>query len=260
MRPAAAPAAVALRHVTFGYAAEPVLESVTFRVEPGRFAALIGPNGSGKTTSLLILLGLLRPWRGEAAIFGRPAREQEEPLGYVPQRVRIPEAFPLTVLDVVVMGRYGRLGIGRRVRREDRARSLEALEEVGLAHLARRRFGSLSGGQQQRALIARALTAEPRLLLLDEPTAGLDPPARAAFYHLLCELQARTGLTVLTASHDIEVVALHADHLILLDRRVRAAGPPGEVLGDPAFREVYRFPPEHEHPLRERDAGAGAGP
>jgi ABC-type Mn2+/Zn2+ transport system ATPase subunit len=118
---------------------------------------------------------------------------------------------------------------------------------VGMSDLAGRRFSDLSGGQQQRALIARALAGEPHLLLLDEPTAGLDPAARARFYALVCDLQHGQGLTVLCASHDLEVVAEHVDRLVLLDRAVRADGPPREVLTSPALGRAYAFPDPHDH-------------
>jgi ABC-type Mn2+/Zn2+ transport system ATPase subunit len=145
------------------------------------------------------------------------------------------------------MGRYGRLGLWRRPGREDHARVHEALERVGMLNVDRERFGDLSGGQQQRVLIARALCAEPRLLILDEPTAGLDPAAQARFYTLVCDLQRQEGLTLLCASHDLDVVSAHADHVILLDRRVRAHGAPSDVLGSRALDRSYDFPPPHVH-------------
>jgi ABC-type Mn2+/Zn2+ transport system ATPase subunit len=173
---------VLCRDVWFAYHHEaPALEGVSFAVAPGSFTALIGPNGAGKSTLLRILLGLLRPDRGEVEIFGAPAGDRGRPIGYVPQRVKLPAGFPLTVSEVVLMGRYGRLGLLRRPGAADRTLAAEALAQVGMSELAGRRFSDLSGGQQQRALIARALAGEPHLLLLDEPTAGLDPAARARF-------------------------------------------------------------------------------
>ncbi|HVQ24967.1 MAG TPA: metal ABC transporter ATP-binding protein, partial [Planctomycetota bacterium] len=225
----------------------PALEGASFAVAPGSFAALIGPNGAGKSTLLRLLLGLLRPARGTLEIFGAPPGGRAAPIGYVPQRVKLPAGFPLTVAEVALMGRYGRLGLLRRPAAADRALALHALEQVGLADQARRRFSDLSGGQQQRALIARALAGEPNLLLLDEPTAGLDPAARARFYALVCDLQHGQGLTVLCASHDLEIVSEHVDRLILLDRAVRADGSPGDVLASAALTRAYAFPVGHEH-------------
>lgn len=224
-----------------------MLESVSFELEQGRFAALIGPNGAGKTTCLRLLLGLLKPSRGSVEVFGRPAGRLDRPLGYVPQRVRIPQGFPLTVREMVLMGRYGLIGIGRRAGPDDYRAVDDALDKVGLSDMAGRRYQDLSGGQQQRALIARALVGEPLLLLLDEPTASLDAAARARFYTLVCDLQHERGLTLLVASHDLEDVALHADVLFLLDRTLRASGTPTEVLKSPELARAFAFPPPHTH-------------
>ncbi|NIP59947.1 MAG: ATP-binding cassette domain-containing protein, partial [Gemmatimonadetes bacterium] len=142
--------AILLRDLSFAYDGPPVLQDVTLSVSPGEFAALIGPNGAGKSTCLRILLGLLKPTEGRVLVFGRPPGRQLQPIGYVPQRVRIPTGFPLTSEEAVVMGRYGRLGLGRRPGRRDRERSREALAQVGLADRAEDGFSELSGGQQQR--------------------------------------------------------------------------------------------------------------
>jgi ABC-type Mn2+/Zn2+ transport system ATPase subunit len=236
--------AIVFDDVWFAYGATPVLEAVSFAVATARFTALIGPNGAGKTTLLHLVLGLIRPRHGRVLAFGRPIAERE-PIGYIPQRVRVPRGFPVTVRELVLMGRYGRIGLGRRPARRDRQIAERALERVGLGDLAERPFGALSGGQQQQVLIARALTGEPRLLLLDEPTTGLDPAAREAFYNLCCELQREVGMTLIAASHDIDAVARHADTVVLINRRVLAIGPPEEVLGSEALRAAYRFPATH---------------
>ncbi len=241
-------AAVSLEDVDFSYGEEAVLRGVNLEVPAGSFTAVIGPNGAGKSTLLRLVLGLLRPERGSVRVFGHPPEGRHRPIGYVPQRVTLPKGFPLSALEVVLMGRYRSLGVGRRPRRRDRRKALEALELVGLGGQAHRRFQDLSGGQQQRALIARALVGEPCLLVLDEPTAGLDPAARARFYGLVCDLQRARGLTLLCASHDVEDVADHAQSLVLLNRGVQAQGPPAEVLAGDAIREVYHFPRPHEHP------------
>lgn len=243
----AAPPAIRLHGVTYAYDGGPVLEDLSLEVPTGSFAALIGPNGAGKSTCLRILLGILRPLRGRVEIFGRPPGRQDEPIGYVPQRVQIPGGFPLSVLEVAVMGRYGRLGPGRRPGPEDRDEARKSLAMVGLADQEGRRFADLSGGQQQRVLIARALATRPRLLLLDEPTAGLDPGARARFYTMVCDLQQARGLTLFCASHDVEIVAAHADQVFLLDRTLRAAGSPARVLESPALARTYHFPTPHRH-------------
>jgi zinc transport system ATP-binding protein len=249
-----------LRDVWFSYGSRSVLEDVTLEVPAGSFAALIGPNGAGKSTLLRLILGILKPQKGTVSLFGRPPGKHGEPVGYVPQGINLPRGFPLSVEDVVLMGRYGLLGPIRRPAAEDRNRAIRALDQVGMGGHADRRFEDLSGGQRQRVLIARALVGDPCLLILDEPTSGLDPAARAGFYAQACDLQRDRGLTVFSASHDVEDVAQHAQTLILLDRTVRAAGAPAEVLEGPAIREVYPFPPPHVHSHEDlHEAGATAG-
>jgi ABC-type Mn2+/Zn2+ transport system ATPase subunit len=242
------PVPVSFEDVSFSYSGLQVLERVSFQVTQGQFAALIGPNGSGKTTALRLLLGIMPPTRGRVLIFGASPGSQAEVVGYIPQRVSPPRGFPLTVGEVVLMGRYGRIGLGRRPRLSDRRAAGQALERVGLGEFTGNRFETLSGGQQQRVLIARALAADPDLLLLDEPTAGLDPSARSDFYNLCCTLQREARLTLLAASHDIEAVAHHADHVVLLNHAVLAVGPPQDVLSSPLLQQAYRFPERHREP------------
>lgn len=239
--------AIRVNDLWFSYGRRQVLEGVSMDVEPGSFAALIGPNGAGKSTLLRLLLGVLKPQRGKISILGRRPGEQGQPIGYVPQGIRLPRGFPLSVLDVVLMGRYGNLGLFHRPGRKDRIQSEEVLDSVGMLAFKDRSFEDLSGGQQQRVLIARALVGDPCLLILDEPTAGLDPAARARFYGRVCDLQRARGLTLFCASHDVEDVAQHAQTLILLDHKVRAMGPPQDVLKSSAVPEVYQFPPPHVH-------------
>lgn len=240
-------ATVIFDHVYFAYRRDDVLVDVDFSVAAGTFTALIGPNGAGKTTLLRLLLGLNRPRSGRITVLGQKPGSRGHRIGYVPQATGVPEGFPLTLEEVVLMGRYPRVGFGRRPKALDRAAVREVLGRVKLAELAGRRFSELSGGQQQRALIARALVAEPRLLLLDEPTAGLDPAAQARFYDLCCTLQRTEGLTLIAASHDVEVVVRHADTVLLIDRTVRAMGTPRSVLDSDQLDHVYDFPRDHQH-------------
>jgi zinc transport system ATP-binding protein len=233
--------------VWFSYGSRAVLEGVTLEVPAGSFVALIGPNGAGKSTLLRLILGILKPQKGAISLFGKPPGRHGEPIGYVPQGINLPRGFPLSVEDVVLMGRFGVLGPFRRPSRRDRDRARHALAQVAMEGHAERRFEDLSGGQRQRVLIARALVGDPCLLVLDEPTSGLDPAARASFYAEVCDLQRERGLTLLSASHDVEDVAQHAQDLILLDHTVRATGAPQDVLRSPAILEVYRFPPPHVH-------------
>jgi len=241
-------AAVSFEDVWFSYNGTNTLAGASFEIERGRFAALIGPNGAGKTTALRLLLGIMQPARGHVWLFGARPGQQNEVIGYIPQRITAPRGFPLTVHEVVLMGRYGRIGLARRPRRGDHDAAARALERVGLSHLGGHLFGSLSGGQQQRVLIARALAGEPDLLLLDEPTAGLDPAARADFYNLCCTLQREAHLTLLVASHDIDAVAQHADDVVLVNHTVLAVGSPHDVLHSPLLQDAYRFPERHHEP------------
>jgi len=159
-----------LQDVWYSYGARKVLEGVSLEVPAGSFAALIGPNGAGKSTLIRLVLGILKPQRGTVSLFGNPPGKNDQPIGYVPQGINLPRGFPLSVEDVVLMGRYGNLGPVRRPSRADRDRVRESLDQVGAVLLAGRRFEDLSGGQKQRVLIARALVGEPCLLILDEPT------------------------------------------------------------------------------------------
>jgi ABC-type Mn2+/Zn2+ transport system ATPase subunit len=245
--------AVSFRGVRFGYGRTDVLDDVTLTVAEGTFTALIGPNGAGKTTLLRLLLGLETPREGEVRVFGESPGARGQRIGYVPQKTGVPDGFPLSVEEVVLMGRYALMGWGRRPSRADRDAARSALARVSLADAASRRFGELSGGQQRRALIARALVGEPRLLLLDEPTAGLDPAAQARFYDVCCVLQREEGLTLIAASHDVDVVAQHADTVLLIDRSVQAMGPPAVVLSTAELDRVYDFPRDHVHRTRPDD-------
>ncbi len=252
---AAAEAAIEFTGVFFGYRGDVVLRDVTFTLGEGTFTALIGPNGAGKTTLLRLLLGLDQPDQGRIFVFRQPAGSKQE-IGYVPQRTGVPEGFPMSTREVVLMGRYASVGLGRRPGRADHEAVARALARVGLSDVARHRFSELSGGQQRRALIARALVSGPRLLLMDEPTAGLDPAAQARFYDTCCTLQREEGITLLAASHDIDVVARHADMVLLLDRTVQAIGRPADVLASDRLDLVYNFPHGHVHAPAERPEGA----
>jgi ABC-type Mn2+/Zn2+ transport system ATPase subunit len=196
-------ALVTLDDVALGYDGRPVLEHVSFAVERGDFTALLGPNGGGKTTLLRGMLGLIPLLAGEIRYgFDRAAT----PPGYVPQKDSLDPIFPLTVYEVALMGTYARLGPLRPVGRRRRALAADCLAQVGLSDAGERPFWTLSGGQKQRVLIARALAAEPELLLLDEPTAGIDAEAEAAIMGLIARFNRERGLTVLLVSHHLRLV------------------------------------------------------
>jgi ABC-type Mn2+/Zn2+ transport system ATPase subunit len=192
-----------LRDVSLGYDSRVVLARLSFVVESGECLALVGPNGAGKTTLLRGILGLIPVLAGQIAYgFDRST----SPPGYVPQRETLDSIFPLTVFEVVLMGTYGRLALLQPVGRRQRQLAVHCLEQVGLAALADQPFWALSGGQKQRVLIARALAVEPRLLVLDEPTAGVDPGAATAIMDLMARLNCDQGLTVVLVSHHLRLV------------------------------------------------------
>jgi zinc transport system ATP-binding protein len=223
------PAAIHMRDLWVSYNHQPVLEDITLDIEENTCVGVLGPNGAGKSTLLKVILGLLPPTRGEILVFGedpRQGRSQGNLIGYLPQRPLSNPRFPVSVLDVVLMGRYGRLGLGRRPGREDREAALALLERLGIPHLAHRPIGEISGGQQQRVFIARALAVNPRLLILDEPTISLDACSQDEVYDLVNRLKSEMELTVIMVSHDIGAVASHVDDIICLNRRVHVHAPP----------------------------------
>ncbi len=232
---------VELRGVWVDFGGHPVLEDITFSAAAGEFVSVVGPNGAGKTTLLKVILGLIRPRRGEVQVFGVPPwklGKQRARIGYVPQVEEVDPRFPLRVLDVVLMGRYGALGLGRRPGAADRHAAVEALKLVGIAHLAGKPLGELSGGQRQRVFVARALAVKPELLLLDEPTTGIDPAASESFYELLRRIQ-KTGVTVIMVTHDVGVISRYVDKVACLNRRLVVHGRPEEVMADAALAEMY---------------------
>jgi manganese/iron transport system ATP-binding protein len=222
-----------------GYDGRTALEGVTLTIEEGCLAGLVGPNGSGKSTLLRAILGLHRPWRGEVRLFGQKIDRARRLLGYMPQVELVDWDFPASVFDVVMMGRYGRLGPVRRPSRRDREVVWRCLEQVGMADLAQRQIGELSGGQQRRVLIARTLTQEPHILLLDEPFAGLDAAGQHDLMDLFNEVQA-AGKTLLVATHDLSCVAACFHHAVLLNRKVIAYGEPRTVFTEETLNATFQ--------------------
>jgi ABC-type Mn2+/Zn2+ transport system ATPase subunit len=221
--------AVDVRHISAGYNTHAALEDVTFSIEQGCLAGLVGPNGSGKSTLLRVLLGLHKPWRGEVRILGQRRSPKRGRIGYTPQSELVDWSFPVTALDVVLMGRYAKLGLVRWPGRRDREVAMASLERVHLADLAQRQIGELSGGEQRRMLIARALAQEAELILLDEPLAGLDATAQHDLLRLLEELR-KENKTLFVSDHNLSSVAANFDHAVLLNRRVVAFGRPSDVF------------------------------
>ncbi|MGQ9573227.1 MAG: metal ABC transporter ATP-binding protein [Dehalococcoidia bacterium] len=231
--------AIEVRDVWAGYDGRAALEGVTLAIEEGCLAGLVGPNGSGKSTLLRVVLGLHRPWRGEVRLFGQKTDRIRRLLGYMPQVELVDWAFPVSVFDVVMMGRYGRLGLLRRPSRPDREVVWRCLEQVGMADLAHRQIGELSGGQQRRVLIARTLAQEPRVLLLDEPFTGLDASAQHDLLDLLNEVRA-AGKTLLVATHDLSCVAAAFDHAACLNRKIIAFGRPQAIFTEEILNATFQ--------------------
>jgi len=208
-------------HLWFGYApqpAPPVLEDVSLEIGKDEFLGVIGPNGGGKTTLLKLILGLLEPQQGSVRVFGdEPARARDR-VGYVPQHARIDPSIPASVLDVVLTGRLRRSSWGARYGRQHVERAMAALEQTGTEDLAGRGLGTLSGGQRQRVLIARGLAADAQLLLLDEPTAGVDPHIERGLTDLLPRLNEL--LPIVIVSHDVSFVTAHLNRIACLNRRL----------------------------------------
>ncbi|MCS7173454.1 MAG: metal ABC transporter ATP-binding protein [Armatimonadetes bacterium] len=220
---------------------ERILEDVDLVVHRGDFLGIIGPNGAGKTTLLRVMLGLVSPSRGLVRLFGEDLRSFRSwhRIGYVPQRSVPYEArLPATVLEVVLSGRIGRVGLGRRFTRADREAAERALLTVGMERYRDRPVARLSAGQQQRVQIARALATEPELLILDEPTVGVDVEAQEQFYGLLHRLNGE-GVTLVLVSHDIGVVAREVTQLACLNRRLFFHGSPQEALRSGALERLY---------------------
>lgn len=212
------PPVVEIRGLWAAYEHEPILEDINLVINRGDFIGLIGPNGGGKSTLLKVLLGLLAPMRGEVRLFGQLPVRGRRMVGYVPQSFAFDRAFPIRVHEVVRMGRLSRHGPGRRYTEADDAAVHTALEQVDAWRLRDKPFGTLSGGQRQRVLIARALAAEPQLLILDEPTASVDPQGRADLYEILRTLNER--MSILLVTHDMLAISSYVKSVGCLNRRL----------------------------------------
>lgn len=218
-----------IRDLTVAYDNKPVLWDVDLDVPDGSLMAVIGPNGAGKSTLIKSALGLTPRAAGTVRIFGEDLRLNRRAVAYVPQRSGVDWDFPTDALDVVTMGTYGRLGWLRPPGRREREKAMECLEMVGMADFARRQISRLSGGQQQRVFLARALAQDARLLIMDEPMAGVDATTEAAVLGILHSLRDQ-GRTVLVVHHDLETVADHFDHVALLNVKLIAAGATAQTL------------------------------
>ena len=229
---------VELRGVTAGYQGSRVLDGVNLRVMPGDFVGLLGPSGSGKTTLLRTILGAVPVRSGQVLVDGKTVRGRRNRAGYVPQLETIDWNFPVTVEEAVMMGRTMSNAWFPWFRKQERELAYDMMERLGIANLGKRHIRQLSGGQQQRVFLARALVSNPELLLLDEPTAGVDVKTRDDVMHLLHDLN-HAGVTIIQSTHEINTVAVHLPRIVCLNGAIVADGPPNRVMTPHILREVY---------------------
>lgn len=237
---------ISAENISFRYGEEEVLQDVSFAIAPGDYVGLVGANGSGKTTLLRVLLGLSSSSAGAVKLFGAPvgAFRDWHKIGYVPQNVfRSDVNFPATAEEVVISGNFG----------SNKEIVKRAMERAGIIHLKKKRIGVLSGGERQRVFIARALVSDPELIILDEPTAGVDAKAEEEFYLLLAELN-RSGMTIILVSHDLEAIAREVKTVLCLNRRLVCFGAPENLRSEGVLNEMYgekkqmiRHGPDHYH-------------
>lgn len=230
--------AVEVADLTVAYEDKPVLWDIDLNVPEGILMAVVGPNGAGKTTLIKSILGLVQPAAGQVRIYGRPYDEQRRLVGYVPQRGSVDWDFPTSVLDVVMMGRYGHLGWLRRPGKEEERLALEALGKVGMSEYAGRQISQLSGGQQQRVFLARALVQDAQIYFMDEPFQGVDATTERAIVTLLKELGA-ADKTVVVVHHDLQTVPEYFDWVMLLNVRCIASGPVDRTFTEENLRQTY---------------------
>lgn len=237
---ASPPAATAIRlvDVDAGYDGQIVLRDVDLDIAAGTLTSVVGPNGAGKSTLLKVIAGLLPARAGSVEVLGRPPGEEAHRIAYVPQAELVDWHFPVSVHDVVEMGRYARLSLARRLGKADRAVVRSALEQVGMGAFADRQIGRLSGGQRRRVFLARALAAEPDLFLLDEPVTGIDATTQEDIMDIL-EAQARMGRTVVATTHDLLCAAERFQRVVAINRTVVAHGPSSLVLDRNVLARTY---------------------
>ncbi|SFH75838.1 metal ABC transporter ATP-binding protein [Pisciglobus halotolerans] len=236
--------AITLKHLTVAYQSVPVLWDVSLGFKKGKMTAIIGPNGAGKSTLIKAMLQLIKPLTGEVAFSLNdhqmaPYKEVKQQVAYVPQNSSVDWDFPTTVLDVVTMGRYGRLGWFKRAKKADKEIAAQQLAKVGMQTFADRQISQLSGGQRQRVFLARALAQEADIYLLDEPLAGVDMKTERIIMNLLHELVAE-GKTVIVVHHDLQTVEEYFDEVVFINRSLMAAGSVSSAFTDKNIEETYR--------------------
>jgi ABC-type Mn2+/Zn2+ transport system ATPase subunit len=236
--PEAPPSAISLRDVSAGYDGQVVLRDVDLEIGAGTLTSIVGPNGAGKSTLLKVIAGLLRPRSGSAVVLGGAPGEHARQIAYVPQAELVDWQFPVSVNDVVSMGRYARLPLLARLSKSDRKLVRNSLEQVGMAAFGDRQIGRLSGGQRRRVFLARALAAEPDLFLLDEPVTGIDTTTQEVIMDIL-EQQARLGRTVVATTHDLMCAAERFQRVVAINGTVIAHGPSSLILDQDLLARTY---------------------
>ncbi|AGI30194.1 manganese ABC transporter ATP-binding protein MntB [Bacillus subtilis] len=229
---------VELDNVTVAYHKKPVLQDISLQVPEGKLIGIIGPNGAGKSTLIKTILGLVPRASGDISIYGKDYKDQRTRIGYVPQRGSVDWDFPTSALDVVLMGRYGRIGLLKRPKKEDVEMAKAALAKVGMLDYAKRQISQLSGGQQQRVFLARALCQNADIYFMDEPFAGVDAATERAIMTLLAELKEK-GKTVLVVHHDLQTAEDYFDWILLLHLRKIAFGPAENVFTIENLQKTY---------------------
>lgn len=245
---------IKLDNVSFAYGSHSVLQNLTFSVYKGEYLGIIGPNGGGKTTLIKIILGLLNPTNGTVTLFGKDRHDFKEKhrIGYVPQRVmQADKDFPATVFEVVRTGRIPRLGFFERFSKEDIEVVNRAMDIAGIAKYRDTLVGNLSGGERQRVFIARALAGEPEVLILDEPTVGVDIAAQKTFYEFLASLNRDHHLTILFISHDVDIISQETKTVLCLNHNMVCHGLPQNLLDENILKQLYgehsKRAPHNEH-------------
>lgn len=229
---------IEVHDLTVAYRKKPVLWDIDFELPEGALVGLVGPNGAGKSTLIKAIMGLLPVLSGYVRIYGQSLETQRELVGYVPQRETVDWDFPVNALDVVTMGRYGRMGLFARPSQRDHEIAMACLDKVGMADFARRQISQLSGGQQQRVFLARALTQDASIYLMDEPFAGVDAATEQAIIDLLKDLKTRQK-TVMVVHHDLNTAEEYFDYIMLLNMRLVKFGPTAEVFTPENLRLTY---------------------
>jgi zinc transport system ATP-binding protein len=234
--------AIEIKNLIIRINGKEVLKDINFSLDEGKFIGIVGPNAGGKTTLLRTILGFIKPTSGEIHVFGKQPEDILKTgniFGYLPQNLKVAQNFPIRVIDVVMMGRYGRIGLFRWPGEEDKKKAIEYLSIMGIEELKNVPFGQLSGGQQQRASIARALAGEPKILVLDEPNTGIDVIGQGDFYHLLNGLQKKFNITIVMASHDIGAITAYVDEIACLNNTLHYHGNPLGALNESVLTELY---------------------